>query len=83
MAPGPQRRPEPVPHLPAQIVPVERALRARADAIQADPAELQDAARTAARASGLDKSTGEALGHALATVIAGELRSLADEIHHW
>lgn len=70
MAREPQRREEPRPHLDAALVPLERALVARAKAIDAT---LQDLAEDAA-------VTPEA--RAL-RMVAGEFRGLADELHHW
>lgn len=42
MAPEPQRRPEPRKHLDASVVPVERALLARADALEARPQYVEE-----------------------------------------
>jgi hypothetical protein len=70
MAQGPQRRAEPVRHLNAHIAPVERALIARAKAIEEQAATAPE---------GPD---GELL-QAIMEAVAGEFRKLADELHHW
>lgn len=42
MAAQPQRRPVPVPHLGPHIVPVERALKARAEAIETSAGSVNE-----------------------------------------
>jgi hypothetical protein len=69
MAAIPQRRKLPARHLPAQLVPLERALLTRADAIEQTSADVRDA--------GLGD-------HARALMaIAAEFLALAEEMHHW
>ena len=71
MAPEPQRREEGVRHLNAHIVPLERALIARAKAL-----ELQTASSPVTH----DMTPGEAV---ILLRVAGEFRALAEELHHW
>ena len=69
-----QRRPEPRKFLDASLVPLERALRARADVLAEQCQAVDDA----------PDAEGPTL--IMATVLAGvaqEFRVLADELHHW
>lgn len=66
MAREPQRAPEPH-HLDAKLIPVERALIARA-------AVLDEEAHA---------ETGATLGGAVKLLVSQEFRALADELHHW
>jgi hypothetical protein len=77
MAAGPQRHPDPAPHLLAHIVPVENALGHRA-------AELDESA-AALEAPNADGSVSPAAEHSAAHArwLAGEFRALARELHHW
>jgi hypothetical protein len=69
MAREPQRREQPR-HLDAAIVPLERALLARAKAIEDTVGDLAEdvAATPEARALG---------------IVAGQFRGLADELRYW
>lgn len=71
MAREPQRAAEPH-HLDARIVPVERALIARADALEAEAEEL---ANDGIPAYGTEQ--------AVLLRMAKEFRNLAEELHHW
>lgn len=74
MAREPQRAAQPRP-LNAAVVPVERALLARAAAIQGQVDAIVD--------NEGDDDEGKLLtAHALATV-AEEFRALAEELHYW
>jgi hypothetical protein len=89
MPAGPQRRQNPTPHLVAHIVPVERALRARADEISSADglSRIAAAVRQQARIHGITAVQANGLAGVLAGVLAGaladEFRALADEMHHW
>lgn len=67
MAAGPQRRPEPVRHLLAHIVPVEKALHERADQLLKEADDLPD----------------DSIPAAIKLTVAAEFRKLAAELHHW
>ena len=75
--PAPRRRDVRRTHLDASVVPVERALLARADAIAADHGPL----RVAARQHGIPSEIADMLADALAIVVASEFRALAEELH--
>ena len=70
MAAGPQRLPEPAAHVTAHVAPVERALLARADAIEAGLADL-------------DQITAQSGIRGIRNAVAAEFRALAKELHHW
>ena len=86
MASEPQRREVRRTHLDASAVPVERALLARADAIESrivtshnvewttDVQAVRDAVTKAAEDEGRN---------AVARIVAGEFRALAEELHWW
>lgn len=67
MTAGPQRRTVRRKHLDASVVPVERALLGRADAL----------AKTAAS----DDEEGATMPRDIAAAIEGEFRALAEELH--
>ena len=71
--PGPPRRPQPRKYLDAGLVPLERALLARAGVLDEESRTAQDPANV----------TAEGRGSALLGIIAAELRELADELHYW
>lgn len=73
MAREPQRRNDPAP-LGAAIVPVQRALIARAKALEAEAADIGTSLP-------VDHWVPEAAGVKLA--IAAEFRALAEELLHW
>lgn len=79
MAREPQRRDEPR-HLDAAIVPVERALRARAH-------ELSSGAMQAFAILGPEREDGTVdparIEPNLKLMLAAELRALADELKYW
>ncbi len=80
MAAGPQRRTERRKHLDASVVPVEKALLARAGAIGSH----LDVVRQAARVHGLtDEALVGVIADAVAEIVAAEFRAMADELHHW
>lgn len=66
-------------HLDASVVPVERALLARASGIGSDYA----AARKAARTHGVQSDMAEVIADAMAELVATEFRALAEELHWW
>ena len=72
MAPQPQRRENRKTHLDASVVPVERALLARADAL--------DSTVTERMASG---DTLDLLTLTSYRVFSDQFRALAEELHHW
>ena len=74
---APQRRATRQDHLDARVVPVERALLARAELIGSDYA----AARQAARAHGVQSDMAEVIADAMAGMVAAEFRALAEELH--
>ena len=76
MAAQPPRRTTPAPHLLPQVVPVEKALLARAEAIEAD-ADLLEAQ---AQKLGPGMPPLDAIA---CRVVATEFRALADELHYW
>jgi hypothetical protein len=75
MAAIPPRRPDPLPHLLAHLVPLERALRHRAAEMEQEAAELL--------AKGGYPEAGGDLAAAIGRYVAGEFRTLAAELHHW
>lgn len=75
--PAPKRREQRRTHLDASVVPVERALLARADLIGSDYA----AARRAARVHGVQSDMAEVIADAMAGLVAAEFRALAEELH--
>ena len=76
----PKRREQRRPHLDASIVPVERALLARASEIGSH----RGVARQAARVHGLTaEPLVSVLADAVAEIVATEFRTLAEELHHW
>lgn len=78
MTAQPKRREVRRPHLDAAAVPIERALLARADQIGSH----LDVVRKAARVHGLtDEPLVGVLADAVAEIVAGEFRSLAEELH--
>ena len=85
MATEPVRRPEPRLFLDASLVPLERALRARADDVSGDAGRHRIAVevRKQARVHGVVDVSADGLAGVLAVTLAGELRALADELHHW
>ena len=80
MAREPQRSPEPRP-LGAAIVPVERALLARAKALEEQATELN----AAAEARDADQQTAEDVRELVGRrrLLAKEFRALAEELAHW
>lgn len=74
VASGPRRNELGKPHLDAHIVPVERALITRADALEAE-AEDMAAKPVPEGAHGSEQAT--------VLRIAKEFRNLAEELHHW
>lgn len=68
MAAEPARRPEPRKFLDASLTPLERALRARADTIEAEADGL----------AAIGNRERDWIGYT-----ASEFRALADELHHW
>jgi hypothetical protein len=80
-----ERRPEPRKFLDASLTPLERALRARADDVTGDAGRhrIANEVRKQFRIQGLDDASPDGLTGVLADVLAGELRALADELHHW
>jgi hypothetical protein len=81
----PPRRDKPKAHLDASVVPVERALLARADVIASDigTGALAGLIRQRARCHGVTDGSADALADALALVLAAEFRALAEELHYW
>ncbi len=78
----PKRREQRRTHLDASVVPVERALLARAGEIGSH----LDVARRAARVHGLDEGAAALIGavaDTAAEIIATEFRDLAEELHWW
>lgn len=73
MAPEPQRRQQRKTHLDASVVPVERALIARAGELDKQAEALM---------SDLGTPTQE-LGAGIRRILASEFRSLAEELHYW
>lgn len=71
----PQRRTERRKHLEASVVPVERALLARAGAISESVMEVFSAAG--------DTVTAETLAAHIRLDVAQEFRTLAEELHWW
>lgn len=71
----PKRREQRRTHLDASVVPVERALLARAGAISASVMEVFSAAG--------DTETAETLAAHVRLDLAQEFRDLADELHYW
>ena len=80
MASEPQRREVRRTHLDAGVVPAERALLARADAIGS---HLDIARRAARMHGGLDERLVGAMADTVAQIVAGEFRALAEELHWW
>jgi hypothetical protein len=76
----PQRRPQRRTHLDASVVPVERALLARAH-------ELSSDAMQAFAILGPEREDGTAdparIGPNLKLIVAAEFRLLAEELHYW
>jgi hypothetical protein len=67
----PQRREKPKTHLDASVVPVERALLARADALDEESRNARDPKKVTAPGRGSD----------LLSIVATEFRALAEELH--
>ena len=76
-SPVPPRRARRNTYLDASVVPVERALLARAGEIGSDYA----AARAAAAAHGVQSNLAEIIADAVATLVATEFTALAEELH--
>ena len=64
----PPRRDNPKLHLDASVVPVERALLARAEALDAEAHEPESE---------------PTIGSAVKLLVSQEFRQLADELHYW
>ena len=79
MSAQPQRRATRQDHLDARVVPVERALLARADMLEDDALN----ARGASAAFGSPVLTRDEMPHEVASSIATAFRALADELHYW
>ena len=78
--PAPKRREQRRTHLDASVVPVERALLARAEVTGAELGYF----RQAGRAAGVeDFKTLDAMAHAMAAVLKREYEQLAEELHWW
>ncbi|HEY5314255.1 MAG TPA: hypothetical protein VIK18_17110 [Pirellulales bacterium] len=75
MTAAPARRPEPRLFLDASLVPLERALRARADAL--------DERTALTRSLPANVRSVEAEAGYRSEWLAAEFRALADELHHW
>lgn len=80
MAREPQRSEQAAP-LGAALVPLERALTARADALDAQAHELH----ASAGAADIGRQTAEDIGELVGRrrLLAKEFRALADELSHW
>ena len=77
MAAEPQRKPDPSKYLDASLVPLERALRARADAL------LTVADDMAGVAPDDPKAELTSITAVITAAIAIQFRQLADELYHW
>ena len=74
----PQRKEQPKPHLDASLIPLEQALRHRADELANSPQ-----IRIRLRQVGLNPGHADTVGRALAAFVAAEFRAIADELHYW
>jgi hypothetical protein len=89
MAREPQRREQRRTHLDASVVPVERALLARAATLETEEvngayrAEIRKAARVAGMGPGESTEITEALVCVVRAAVAEQLRALAEELHFW
>jgi len=80
MATEPHRREQRRTHLDASVVPVERALIARAGKL----GDNRETAHKVARIHGIeDYRLIEALADTVADLMAGQLLDLAEELHWW
>ena len=70
-------------HLDAGLLPLEKALLARAAALreEAGPLFMTEAIRKGQRARGGSAVTVDVLGYAMAEVLAAELAAIAEELH--
>jgi hypothetical protein len=83
MAPQPQRREQRKTHLDASVVPMERALLARAADMESASATFRQAA-SAPPLAGDEAAAQSALARAaVLDVTASEFRALAEELHWW
>lgn len=79
----PQRRTQRRTHLDASVVPVERALLARAGDMESAAATFREAARDSPLADDEPISEFARVQAAVLSVIAAESRALAEELHWW
>lgn len=70
---------QPKKHLDSHLVPLERALHARADDLE----NLALSARGASLAIGSDVMAKDSMSHQMAQALAEELRLIATELHYW